>query len=58
MRHRLYIVLGILVLILMYLVPYIMYHDVKDFTLLMYWTSLSLIWIVVSSIYLHAEVRE
>ncbi|MEM0377784.1 MAG: hypothetical protein QXU53_00390 [Thermosphaera sp.] len=50
--------MGILVLILMYLVPYIMYHDVKDFTLLMYWTSLSLIWIVVSSIYLHAEVRE
>ncbi|QOR94221.1 hypothetical protein IMZ38_06260 [Thermosphaera chiliense] len=58
MKLRHYIVAGILVILLMYVVPYAFLQGVKDVSLFTYWAVLSLTWIIVSVIYLYRWVRE
>ncbi|ADG90530.1 hypothetical protein [Thermosphaera aggregans] len=55
-RH--YIGAGIFLILLMYVIPYAILQKVKDASLFTYWTILSLIWIIVSIIYLYKWVRE
>jgi len=58
MKLRHYIVAGILVILLMYVIPYAFLQRVKDVSLFTYWAVLSLTWIIVSIIYLYRWVRE
>jgi hypothetical protein len=58
MVSRYYVGAGIFVISLMYVIPYAILQKVKDTSLFTYWTILSLIWIIVSIIYLYKWVRE
>jgi hypothetical protein len=58
MASRYYVGAGILVILLMYITPYAILQKVKDASLFTYWTTLSLIWIIVSIIYLYRWVKE
>jgi uncharacterized membrane protein len=58
MASRYYVGAGILVILLMYITPYAILQKVKDASLFTYWTILSLIWIIVSIIYLYRRVKE
>jgi hypothetical protein len=58
MVSRHYVGAGIFVILLMYVIPYAILQKVKDASLFTYWTILSLIWIIVSIIYLYRWVKE
>ncbi|GEM_PF-1303451 len=58
MTPRQYIVAGVFVIVLMYVIPYVFLNKARDASLFTYWMVLSLIWIIISIIYLYRGVKE
>ncbi len=58
MTPRQYIVAGVFVIVLMYVIPYVFFNKARDASLFTYWMVLSLIWIIISIIYLYRGVKE
>ncbi|MEM0453160.1 MAG: hypothetical protein QXO98_00675 [Sulfolobales archaeon] len=53
---RIYVILFIVLMLVFYLVPYTLYVSAKGFTLFAYWALLTLMWIIMTLLYLRRWV--